>query len=297
MRIRALLACCAAGALTLGGVPGTARAVTGAAARTVDPPAIPGEALMGHLREFQRIADANGGNRAHGRPGFKASLDYVKATLEAAGYQPSVHSFSHQGATGWNIVAEWPHGDAGQTLVIGAHLDGVTAGPGINDNASGTAALLENALLVAKNDLRPRKRLRFAWWGAEELGLIGSAKYVSGLSADQRRQIALYLNFDMVGVRNLAKWRIYKESPEVAAVWKKYFAGRNIPTEDYQASSDQLSFADARIAVSGFGGRSDDRCYHKACDTTTNVAADTMSVSANAIAAVSWELAGVNVRR
>ncbi|GGK00516.1 aminopeptidase [Pilimelia anulata] len=289
MRLRALLAAGTAATLVLFAPAAPAPANPAVPA---DPPAIPGEALMAHLQTFQKIADGNGGNRAHGRPGFKASLDHVKAALDAAGYTTSVQNFTHGGATGWNLIAEWPQGDADQVVMVGAHLDGVTAGPGVNDNGSGSAAVLENALLVAKSNLRPEKRLRFAWWGAEENGLIGSAQYLKNLSADEKKKISIYLNFDMVGVKDLKKWRIYKESPDVASVWKEHFAGKQIPTEDYQASSDQLSFKNAKIKVSGFGGKTDDGCYHKACDTITNVSVETMTVSANAIAAVSWKLAG-----
>ncbi|GGK16677.1 aminopeptidase [Pilimelia terevasa] len=298
MRFRASLTAGAAAvlAVAVAGVVGTAQATPqSAAGRLVpaDPPAIPGDALMAHVREFQKIADANGGNRAHGRPGFRSSVDYVKAALDAAGYTTTLQTFTHQGATGWNVIAEWPHGDAGQTVMLGAHLDGVPAGPGINDNGSGSAALLENALLLARSDARPDKRLRFAWWGAEELGLVGSEQYLKQLAADDKKRISLYLNFDMVGVKNLKKWRIYKESPDVAATWKEHFRAKSITTEDYQASSDQLSFKSAKIKVSGFGGKSDDACYHKACDTVANVSVETLGVSANAIAAVSWKLAGV----
>ena len=84
--------------------------------------------------------------------------------------------------------------------MAGAHLDSVPAGPGINDNGSGSAALLELAEQLAK--LKPENTLRFAWWGAEESGLVGSTAYVNGLSQAERDRIALYLNFDMVGSPN-----------------------------------------------------------------------------------------------
>ena len=113
-------------------------------------------------------------------------------------------SFTYGGATGYNL-ADWPGGDTGDTgdtLMIGGHLDSVTAGPGINDNGSGSAANLEVALAVARAGLQPRRHLRFAWWGAEELGLRGSTAYVNSLSAAQRAAITGYLNFDMVGSPN-----------------------------------------------------------------------------------------------
>ena len=82
----------------------------------------------------------------------------------------------------------------------GAHLDSVAQGPGINDNGSGSAAILETALQLAK--VKPRNKLRFAWWGAEEAGLVGSTDYVANLTPAELDKIALYLNFDMVGSPN-----------------------------------------------------------------------------------------------
>ena len=84
--------------------------------------------------------------------------------------------------------------------MAGAHLDSVQAGPGINDNGSGSAALLETALMMAK--VKPENTVRFAWWADEEDGLVGSADYVAGLSQAERDRIALYLNYDMVGSPN-----------------------------------------------------------------------------------------------
>jgi Zn-dependent M28 family amino/carboxypeptidase len=65
-----------------------------------------------------------------------------------------------------NVIAELPGANDDNVVMAGAHLDSVRAGPGINDNGSGSAALLETAQLLAK--LRPQNTLRFAWWGAEE---------------------------------------------------------------------------------------------------------------------------------
>src|SRR5690606_41359874 len=96
-------------------------------------------------------------------------------------------------------LADWPGGDTNAGRMVGAHRDGVTAGPGINDNGSGSAAILETALTVARTGHRPDRHLRFAWWGAEELGLIGSTYYVNNLSSAERSRIGGYLNFDMIG--------------------------------------------------------------------------------------------------
>ena len=84
--------------------------------------------------------------------------------------------------------------------MAGAHLDSVQDGPGINDNGTGSAALLETAIQMAK--VKPNNTVRFAWWGAEEEGLLGSEYYVGELSDEQADDIALYLNFDMIGSPN-----------------------------------------------------------------------------------------------
>jgi Zn-dependent M28 family amino/carboxypeptidase len=96
-----------------------------------------------------------------------------------------------------NVIAELPGRNTGNVVMAGAHLDSVTEGPGINDNGSGSAAILETALMMAK--VNPQNTIRFAWWGAEEEGLIGSQAYVDGLSGAELARIALYMNYDMIG--------------------------------------------------------------------------------------------------
>ena len=99
-----------------------------------------------------------------------------------------------------NVLAEKTGKNADNVVMAGAHLDSVPAGPGINDNGSGSAALLEVAEQMAK--VKPQNTLRFAWWGAEEASLVGSTCYVNTLSQTEWAKIALYLNFDMVGSPN-----------------------------------------------------------------------------------------------
>ncbi len=86
----------------------------------------------------------------------------------------------------FNILAD-TGGDAGHTVVVGAHLDSVQEGPGINDNASGVAAVLETARWMKEAGITPANRVRFAFWGGEEDGLYGSQHYVDELSADRDR--------------------------------------------------------------------------------------------------------------
>ena len=102
--------------------------------------------------------------------------------------------------TDFNVIAEMEGKNDANVVMAGAHLDSVIEGPGINDNGSGSAALLETALMMANSN--PENTVRFAWWAAEEQGLVGSADYVAGLSQAERDRIAVYLNYDMVGSPN-----------------------------------------------------------------------------------------------
>ena len=100
----------------------------------------------------------------------------------------------------FNILAEKKGANDNNVVMAGAHLDSVLTGPGINDNGSGSASILEAAEQLAHTKLQ--NTVRFAWWGAEESGLVGSTNYVNGLSQAEKDRIALYLNFDMVGSPN-----------------------------------------------------------------------------------------------
>jgi Zn-dependent M28 family amino/carboxypeptidase len=297
------------------------------------------EALFGHLEKLQQIADANGGNRAVGSPGYDASVDYIVNTLRDKGFDVQTPQFSfrqfdagqvslsvsgatvpatvlqysagtvpagvsgplvaapagaaagcsaadygglqlsgavalvdrgscqfwdkeqaavQRGAVGLvvidnvdeqqlsatlgeqndvkipvvsvskgdgarlrtqpgpttirvdaqvktltarNVIAQTKTGSPQNVVMVGAHLDSVPAGPGINDNGSGVAAVLETAVQMAASP-PIQNAVRFAFWGAEELGLVGSQKYVSSLDENALKDIALYLNFDMLASPN-----------------------------------------------------------------------------------------------
>lgn len=103
--------------------------------------------------------------------------------------------------TARNVVAQTRTGRADNVVTAGAHLDSVPEGPGINDDGTGAAGLLETALQLGGTPGTPNA-VRFAFWGAEEAGLVGSTEYVRSLTPEQRLDIALYLNFDMIGSPN-----------------------------------------------------------------------------------------------
>ncbi|MFF7650792.1 M28 family metallopeptidase [Streptomyces sp. NPDC007983] len=298
----------------------SAAPATSAAAAAPPPPpaaaalAVPDVSLANvkaHLTKFQSIATANGGNRAHGRPGYKASLDYIKGALDAAGFTTTVQQFTSSGSTGYNLIADWPGGDTNKVVFSGAHLDSVTAGPGINDNGSGSAGVLETALTVARSGLKPTKHLRFAWWGAEELGMVGSRNYVNGLSSANRAKIDSYLNFDMIGSPNPGYF-VYDDDTRIEGVFKDFFAAKGVPTEietEGDGRSDHAPFKSAGVPVGGLfsgadyiktaaqaqkwggtSGQAFDRCYHRSCDTTSNTNDTALDRNSDAIAYAVWTL-------
>lgn len=323
MRSRTLAVLGAAALTASALLPGAAASAAPAAPAALAAPDIPLTNVKAHLSQLQSIATANGGNRAHGRPGYRASLDYVKAKLDAAGYQTSIQSFSRNGATGYNLIADWPGGDTSDILMTGAHLDSVTAGPGINDNGSGTAAILETALAVARANHQPSRHLRFAWWGAEELGLVGSTYYVNNLPASERSKITGYLNFDMVGSPNPGYFAYDGDgssgsggpagSAQIEQVLRAYFATINVPVQDtaFDGRSDYGPFIRVGIPAGGlftgaegrkttqqaqlWGGQAGvafDRCYHSSCDTTSNISDTALDRNSDAIAYAVWTLGG-----
>ncbi|MFF8710546.1 M20/M25/M40 family metallo-hydrolase [Streptomyces sp. NPDC015184] len=288
-------------ALLLSAVPAAvADTRTPAAPAVTAAPTVPEQRVMSHLRALQHIADRNGGNRAHGTKGYAASVAYVRRALDRAGFRTALVPFVHDGVPGHNLVADWPGGDPDHVLLTGAHLDSVAEGPGINDNGSGSAAVLAAALQVAESGLRPRRHLRFAWWGAEEPGLIGSADYVRKLSATERRRIDVYLNFDQTGSRNTDKWLVVHDDEhgetEARQAFEEWFAARDVPTfEIGVGGSDHESFGNAGIPSSGFStGISD--CIHEACDDLANVDPGTEKTSTDALVGVLWKLAATTPR-
>jgi Zn-dependent M28 family amino/carboxypeptidase len=207
-----------------------------------------------------------------------------------------------------NVIAESPLGDPNRVVVAGAHLDSVSRGPGINDNGSGSAALLEIAEVFAEQVREPRNMLRFMWFSAEEQGLVGSNYYVASLSQSERDRIELMLNFDMLNSPNWVRF-VYDGdnsafpvgpgaqpgpagSGEIEQVFLDYFASQgmaNTPTP-FSGRSDYGPFITAGIPAGGLftgaegaktaqqaadyggvAGAQYDPCYHLACDTYANV--------------------------
>ena len=267
-----------------------------------------------HLDQLQSIANANGGNRSTGRPGYKASVDWVKAKLDAAGYATTVQPFSTPSGTSYNLIADLPGGDTSSVVMFGGHLDSVSVGPGINDNGSGSAGVLETALAYAASGQTPRNHVRFGFWGAEELGLLGSKYYVGQLTSAQRSAIRSYQNFDMIASPNVGYF-VYDDNAAGTGVrddFTAYYDGKGIPWEyvDVQGRSDHAAFRSNGIATGGIfsgaettktsaqaakwggtAGRAFDPCYHRSCDTITNLDLRALDVNVDAIGAMVWTYA------
>src|ERR687889_971292 len=415
---------------------------------------VTGDGAFGHLAELQRIADANGGNRALGTPGYDGSVDYVARTLRDAGYtvdtpEFSARSFSVQdvrltvdgtataatalsfspatpagGITGplavitqdttsgceaddfagippgavvlvrrgtcpfgqksttaaaaraaavlvannadgpldqatlgdvtgavptaglskadgdalagragasvnlvlattieerrsRNVVAQTTTGNSDNVVMAGAHLDSVSAGPGINDNGSGTASLLETAGRLGGTPA-VANAVRFGFWGAEEEGLIGSTRYVEGLSEGDREKIALYLNLDMVGSPNAAYLAYDGDNsdnvgagpgPEGSATVERVlleqlaatgvtgegtdFDGRsgygpfidaNIPSGGLFTGAEEIKTPEQAQRWGGTAGQPYHRCYHQACDRVDGIDRTALDRNTDAVA-------------
>jgi hypothetical protein len=216
----------------------------------------------------------------------------------------------------FNVLAELRGRNKDNVVMAGAHLDSVVGGPGSNDNGSGSAALLETALNMAH--LHPQNTVRFAWWAAEEQGLVGSRDYVDGLSDAERDRIALYMNYDMVGSPN-GLFMVYDADestfeapvnvpPGSAAIEDLYesyytavgepyddteFSGRSdydafiragIPSSGLFTGAEQLKTARQQAVWGGEAGQQLDPCYHQACDTTGNGDTHALEVNSDLIA-------------
>lgn len=218
----------------------------------------------------------------------------------------TVDYFAEERVT-YNVFAETNTGDDSNVVMAGAHLDSVQAGAGINDNGSGSAALLETAIQMQR--VKPTNTVRFAWWGAEEEGLLGADYYVSNLTPEEIDEIALYLNFDMIGSPNYV-YGVYDGdnssgtapegfipagSAQIEDVFEQFYAAEGLPFQDTEFSgrSDYGPFIAVGIPAGGlftgaegvkteeeaarFGGLAGvayDPCYHQLCDNLTGEGQD-----------------------
>jgi Zn-dependent M28 family amino/carboxypeptidase len=225
-----------------------------------------------------------------------------------------------------NVIADSPEGKIkDETIVVGAHLDSVTAGPGINDNGSGSATILEIAkqLAALKYTDKLERQVRFAFWGAEELVLLGSEHYVNSLTNDELTEIKANLNFDMLGSPNYVRF-VYDGdgsdtptagpdgSADIEDIFNKYFADQGLASEPtaFDGRSDYGPFIAVGIPAGGLfsgaegiktpeeaavyggtAGEAYDECYHQACDTINNLSSKALAELGDAAAHATLTLA------
>jgi Zn-dependent M28 family amino/carboxypeptidase len=225
--------------------------------------------------------------------------------------------------TTYNVIADAPGGRTDHTVVVGSHLDSVAAGPGINDDGSGSAQDLEIALQYQKAIKNPKNHLRFLFFGAEEEGLLGSAHYVETLDQAARDDIMAMVDLDMMASPNYARF-VYDgdgsdnpgdEGPTgsdlIEALFTNYWAGRGLVSETtpFDGRSDYVAFTDVGIPAGGifagaegikteeqaakYGGTAGlayDPCYHQACDNLANLNKQALDEFSDASAYVTGKL-------
>ena len=244
--------------------------------------------------------------------GTLKSIGEDLAAEDATGDDVSVHvkvTATSEPRQSFNVTADTPTG-SDDVIIVGSHLDSVDEGPGINDNGSGSAFNLELALQMAKQNIKPDNKVRFAFWGAEESGLVGATRYVQAISDEEFAKIRMNLNFDMLGSPNFARFildgdfsstngqgpatapAVNPGAVEIEKAFEKAFddAGLAHEPSPFDGRSDYKPFQDNGVAAGGlftgaeqkkttaqrakFGGIAGvafDPNYHQAGDDLGNV--------------------------
>jgi hypothetical protein len=223
-----------------------------------------------------------------------------------------------------NVIAQTPDGDPDNVVVVGAHLDSVGVGAGIQDNGSGSATILEIAEAMTK--VKPRNQVRFIWFSGEESGLLGSTAYVASLSEEERDQIAAMLNFDMIASPNFVRF-VYdgdlsdsapppsgapEGSAQIEELFLDYFGDQGLATEptEFSGRSDYGPFIEVGIPAGGlftgaeglktvdqaatYGGTAGeqyDQCYHLGCDDIGDLSLEALDQMSDAAAHATISLA------
>ncbi len=200
-----------------------------------------------------------------------------------------------------NVIVDTT-GRADRTVVIGAHLDSVPEGPGVNDDGSGSATDLELALQIKRLGINPYNRLRFIWFSGEEQGLLGSQYYVDQLTKKEVAGTLAMLDFDMLGSPNWGRFVYDGDGSDggpagpagsgiVERVFAEWYASKGLyfETDEFDGRSDYDGFTAAGIPAGGITTGADgvkthpqwlqwggiegaiyDQCYHQLCDSYPN---------------------------
>ncbi len=206
--------------------------------------------------------------------------------------------------TSYNLIADTKTGRHDNVVMAGAHLESVPDGPGLNDNGTGSAALLELALQLGSSP-DVGNAVRFAWWSAESFGQAGSNYYVQHLDFEQQLDIALYLNFDMIGSKNAGYFTFDGDdsdftgagpgpygSGQIENAFKDYFDATGVALEsvDIDPNFDYNGFMVNGIPADGLftgangvkteaqaqkwggaAGQTYDPCFQMICDNLGNI--------------------------
>jgi Zn-dependent M28 family amino/carboxypeptidase len=263
----------------------------------------------------------------NGTLGSPQSIPVIETTFEVGqqlynsskSQTTTVHIATHtvsETRTTENVIGDLPGGRSDRTVVVGAHLDSVPEGPGINDDGSGTSTDLEVALQLARLGVRAQNHVRFMWFGAEEEGLLGSQHYVASLSGPQQKDIMAMLDFDMLASPNFVRF-VYdgdgssggpkgpSGSGNIEQVSNEFWSSQGLATDPtpFDGRSDYDSFTSVGIPAGGifagaegikttqqaaiYGGTAGlayDPCYHLACDRTTNLNKTALDQFSDAVA-------------
>ncbi|RKT56377.1 M28 family peptidase [Saccharothrix australiensis] len=218
----------------------------------------------------------------------------------------TVSTTHHAALTSYNVLAERPATFGGRGVVmVTAHYDSVPGSPGANDDGSGTALTLELARVLRY--LPTHQALRFALWGSEEQGLLGSRHYVGQLAdADAARISGVFQN-DMVATSHgpaTAYWLLSVDggdnatTREVAAAAARLGYDPRVHGPVARGSSDHVPFHERGIAAANFSWRGEggphqlEPLYHTPEDTiAANVSVERLQVSLELIGAAAYRLA------
>ena len=196
--------------------------------------------MMAHLTAFEKIAQTNGGNRAVGTKGGLASAKYIYDEAKKAGLTVQMLAFENsEKAMGQNIFVEIAGQSNESVVMLGAHYDSVKMGPGINDNASGVALLLDLMHQFSTSKTKPKNTIVLAFWDSEESGIAGSQDYAKKLSPEQLKGIKAYINVDMVGTKN-PKAMVFDASKSTIANLADDYKDVDITKSQLQELADRL---------------------------------------------------------
>ncbi|NOY07000.1 MAG: M20/M25/M40 family metallo-hydrolase [Chlorobi bacterium] len=213
--------------------------------------------------------------------------------------------------TNRNIIGLWPGGDENlkhELVVVGAHYDhlgisrtavkGDSILNGADDNASGTAAVMEIARAYTRCDIRPRRSILFILFAAEELGLVGSRAYTANPSLPIEDHVAM-LNLDMIGRNNPDSLSIggVDRCPELKQINEEENAGIGFTlaynVESFFYRSDQASFALKKIPVI-FYFTGEHKDYHRVTDEADLLNYDKLARVARLAFRTSWRVADLD---